>query len=108
MKRSLYDYCQEQGNPALLQQWDVERNGTQTPENLTFGSHQKVWWRCERGHEWQATVNSRAEGAGCPVCANKTILPGENDLASRFPDLVRKWTTALEISPPALPVALSS
>ncbi|MCI8414685.1 MAG: zinc-ribbon domain-containing protein [Ruminiclostridium sp.] len=93
MKRSLYDYCRSQGNSALLQQWDVERNGTQTPESLTFGSHQKVWWRCEKGHQWQAAVKSRVSGTGCPYCANRVLSPGENDLASTHPDLLRQWDT---------------
>ncbi len=26
---------------------------------------------CDAGHEWQARINSRAMGNGCPVCAGK-------------------------------------
>ena len=28
----------------------------------------KVWWRCSRGHEWQATISNRNYGTGCPAC----------------------------------------
>lgn len=84
-------------HPELAAQWHPEKNPGETPYQISAGTRRKVWWRCERGHEWQATVNSRAEGAGCPVCANKLILPGENDLASRFPDLAREWDTALNL-----------
>ncbi|MCI6567534.1 MAG: zinc-ribbon domain-containing protein [Dysosmobacter sp.] len=31
----------------------------------------RVWWQCERGHEWQAVIFSRVQGAGCPVCAGR-------------------------------------
>ena len=44
MKKTLYDYCVEQGNAALLEQWDVEANAPLTPQDLGFGSHQKAWW----------------------------------------------------------------
>lgn len=28
---------------------------------------------------------------GCPVCAGKKIIPGENDLAGTFPDVAAQW-----------------
>lgn len=28
---------------------------------------------------------------GCPVCAGRVIIPGENDMASLFPELAREW-----------------
>lgn len=78
-------------HPELAQQWNAARNGTLTPRDLVAGSHRKVWWKCAKGHEWQASVVSRVHGAGCPVCAGKMIVPGENDLASRFPDIAAQW-----------------
>ena len=35
---------------------------------LTPGSHKKVWWQCSEtpSHYWQASVNSRSQGSGCP------------------------------------------
>lgn len=59
-----------------------------------MGSNRKVWWVCEKGHEWQATVRSRVSGAGCPVCSNRKILPGYNDLATLHPELVKQWEFA--------------
>ena len=78
--------------PDLAKQWHPVRNGSLTPRDVTAGSHRKVWWRCEKGHEWQAAVFSRtANGAGCPVCAGKTVLPGENDLKTLYPDIAGEW-----------------
>ena len=79
-------------DPMLLAQWDRERNGDLTPDGVTHGSHRRVWWRCEKGHSWQAEVKSRTLlGAGCPVCAGKVVVPGENDLATLRPDLAAQW-----------------
>jgi len=58
---------------------------------VTPGSARRVWWRCERGHEWQSEVYSRTRGSGCPACTGRVIVPGENDLESYDPELARQW-----------------
>ena len=78
--------------PELAKQWHPSRNGTLRPEQVVPGTHRKVWWRCEKGHEWQASVASRASGgSGCPVCSGKQVLPGDNDLASIVPGIAAQW-----------------
>ena len=56
--------------PLLCRQWSP-RNGDLTPNQVTPGSHRKVWWCCPEGHEWQSAVFSRTGklSTGCPVCA---------------------------------------
>ncbi len=54
---------------------------------VTSGTSRKMPWRCDRGHEWEATVASRSAGAGCPVCAGRAAWPGYNDLATTHPEL---------------------
>ena len=92
MRESLAAYCARLHRRDLLSQWDGSRNGTLTPDTVSYGSRQKLWWRCEQGHVWQAAVYTRAGGeSGCPYCAGKRPWPGFNDLASRFPDLAKEW-----------------
>lgn len=32
-------------------------------------SNKKVWWRCKRNHEWEASINNRnRKHYGCPIC----------------------------------------
>ena len=58
-------------HPEVAAQWHPGLNGALTPEQVTAGSHRKVWWRCPEGHVWQAVVYARTgkRGSGCPVCA---------------------------------------
>lgn len=78
--------------PKLAQEWHPTKNGALTPQEVTFGTKRKVWWRCEKEHEWYVSVQSRTlDGTGCPVCAGRVILPGENDMASQFPEVAREW-----------------
>jgi hypothetical protein len=68
-------------NPRLALQadgWD--------PTHIHQGSHKKLPWRCELGHSWQAVVSSRKKN-GCPVCGNRVVVPGFNDLMTHFPQL---------------------
>ena len=95
MRTTLYDFCAQHGETALLRQWHPTKNEPLTPHDLTYGSKRKVWWRCESGHEWQAAVYTRTgAGAGCPVCAGKTVLAGINDLAAQYPRLAAQWHPA--------------
>lgn len=79
-------------HPELAAQWHQKRNGKKTPQSVVSGNHAKVWWKCEKGHEWQATILSRTTtGNGCPVCTGKLVIAGQNDLASRFPQIAAQW-----------------
>ena len=71
MRTSLYDYCSERNELALLTQWHPVRNGPLTPRQVSYGSKQKTWWLCPNGHEWQAAGYTPTAGRGCPVCAGK-------------------------------------
>ena len=91
MKLSLSEWCAQSGDDALLRQWDTARNLDATPDSVAFSSHRKLWWRCERGHAWQASVAGRTEGRGCPYCAGKHVESGSGDLATLFPALAKEW-----------------
>ena len=67
-------------HPLLAKEWHPTKNGKLSPEQVTGGCGKKVWWVCEKGHEWQATVNHRGYGRGCPVCSGNQVLVGYTDL----------------------------
>ena len=91
IRRTFRAFCAEQGKTALLAQWDIERNLPLTPDDVTFGSHKRVWWTCPNGHSWQAMVYTRSEGAGCPYCTGRKASPEQNSLAKQFPALAVEW-----------------
>jgi hypothetical protein len=59
------------------------------PSSVTSGSGKKLLWKCSKGHNWEATVANRSgkEKNSCPYCGNKKVLPGFNDLKTKFPQL---------------------
>ena len=78
-------------NPNLAKEWNCEKNANLTPKGVTLGSNKKVWWKCDKGHEWQATIKSRNNGIGCPFCAGQQVLKGYNDLQTINPTLAKEW-----------------
>ena len=65
-------------HPLLVEEWDYEKNTGILPTEISKGSEKKVWWKCSRGHSWNAAIYSRVSGVGCPHCAN--------ELQSSFPE----------------------
>ena len=57
-----------QNNPKLAKEWNYEKNGDLTPDNIISTSNKKVWWKCSKGHEWEASIIKRNCGTGCPQC----------------------------------------
>lgn len=91
IRRTFRAFCTEQGKTALLAQWDIERNLPLTPDDVTFGSHKRVWWTCPNGHSWQAMVYTRSEGTGCPYCTGRKVTPKQGGLAKQIPALAAEW-----------------
>lgn len=78
-------------NPKLAGEWNYERNRKLMPEHVFSNSNKRVWWKCREGHEWQAQINSRNKGSGCPYCSNHKVMIGFNDLETTNPQLASEW-----------------
>jgi len=86
----LLENCLETLNVELSKQWHPTKNGTLTPRDVKTGTHKKVWWLCEKGHEWEAAIFTRTSGVGCPYCANKRV-DVTNCLQTINPFLAKQW-----------------
>lgn len=90
-------------NPVLAGEWNYSRN-SKAPFEFLPNSGKKVWWICAKGHEWEATIDSRSRGNGCRFCAGQAVITGENDLKSRYPRLAEEWD--YELNYPLLPTQI--
>lgn len=55
-------------HPNLVAEWHTTRNAGRSAKEFRPNSGKKAWWICNRGHEWEAVIQSRAKGHGCPFC----------------------------------------
>ena len=79
-------------HPELIKEWHPTKNADLKPSNYTSGSSKKVWWLCQKGHEWQATINNRTyKHSGCPICYRNRICPIEKSFYSVYPELMKEW-----------------
>lgn len=58
-------------NPELKNEWDFERNKLD-PASCVRGTQKKVWWKCDKGHSWEANIVDRVHGRGCPYCSRRS------------------------------------
>ncbi|RDI37536.1 zinc-ribbon domain-containing protein [Falsibacillus pallidus] len=94
-------------HPQLTMEWNYTKNSNLTPKNVTKGSHEKVWWICEKNHSYQAFIYSRVEGRGCPKCYElfgrykPKKAKRENSLVVKKPEIAKQWhpTKNGDISP---------
>ena len=77
--------------PSIAEEWHPTKNAPLTPKEILAGASKKVWWKCKYDHEWEALVSSRTKGIGCPYCTNQKAISGENDLATKHPELIGEW-----------------
>src|SRR3989339_468494 len=77
-------------NPNLAKEWHSTRNGNLTPGKVTLGSPVKAWWKCKKGHEWQAVINRRNRGNKCPYCSH-LYVSSEFSLLTIKPKLAKEW-----------------
>ena len=78
-------------HPSFAEEWS-ERNLPLTPDTVNEKSRKNVCWKCKVcGFEWKSLVQSRVKGTVCPVCADRAVLTGYNDLATTDTYLLQEW-----------------
>lgn len=86
--------------PELAKQWHPTKNGDRKPTEVTRGCRDKVHWLMPYDDpvtgkhfelEWEAAIQDRSKGAGCPYLTGAAVCPGFNDLATRAPEIAAQW-----------------
>lgn len=77
--------------PKVADEWS-EKNYPLQPDEVNAKSRKNVWWHCKKcGNEWKSVINARIKGTVCPVCAEREVLAGYNDLATTDKNLLSDW-----------------
>ena len=106
-ENSLKTWCMQNGafGQQLISEWTGKLyDGTKTNlDEVTRASGKRVKWRCDKGHEWYATIYSRTrQKCGCPYCSGR-MASEENSLKTWCmqngdfgKQLMSEWTGELE------------
>lgn len=78
--------------PELMEEWDYKKNGDVNSYKILPKVAKRVWWKCDKGHEWDATINNRVRNkSGCPYCSGLRTIQGENDIVTTNPEILKEW-----------------
>ena len=78
--------------PLIAKEWHPTKNGNLTPDKVSFGSGEKVWWLCKKGHNYDSFVYSRTseKKIGCPYCSGHKATK-KNNLSETHPEIAKEW-----------------
>ncbi len=76
--------------PEIAKQWHPTLNKSLSPADVRPKSNRRVWWLCEKKHEWPSTVSNRVGGKKCSVCSNRRA-DKTNSLSVLFPEVAKEW-----------------
>lgn len=81
--------------PELLKEWDYDKNNEigLKPETTHPNSKTIAFWICPKKHPYKLSIQSsiHTQKSSCPYCNNKKVLPGFNDLVTKFPKTIKIW-----------------
>ena len=79
-------------HPKVAVELDVTLNDGITANEVSADSRRNLLWRCPKGHSYPASPFARISAkANCPICADRLIVPGINDVATTHPEVVALW-----------------
>lgn len=75
-------------HPEISVQWHPTKNSPLLPTDISYGSSKKIWWICNKWHEWQVAANQRVSySTECPDCAVRIFVSrAENEIAQTLLD----------------------
>ena len=79
-------------HPLISSEWHYERNHPLIPENFSYGSSNRVWWLCPKGHDYKSRISARTRKLpnGCPYCSGMKV-GHDNNLLVLFPNISKEW-----------------
>ena len=79
--------------PHIANEWHQNLNSDLKPNQIAAHTDKKVWWLCKKcGEAYFTSVYSRTSlNTGCPICKNRKIVVGLNDLATTHPKIAQDW-----------------
>ena len=102
---SIFDY-----SGGLAAEFDLEFNYPLKPEEVSWSSNKKVWWRCRNifkgaiqdDHIWRTSPDSRTQKrkidsedyTSCPYCIGQRPSKAYN-LKTEFPQLADEWHSSM-------------
>ena len=77
--------------PEAAEKWDYKKNYPILPQDVFPHTTNKYYWKCEKGHSWKCRPLFMINDNRCLSCHSRHIKYGQNDFASKYPELLKEW-----------------
>ena len=86
-ENDLLTWCNNNGEYGLTLKKEfiglTDNNENISIESVSYGSKLIVQWKCNNGHQWNTSINTRTNSKTmCPYCSGNKMIEGKNDLYS--------------------------
>lgn len=84
--------------PNIIYEWDYEKNNGVKPEEVTYGSTVKYWFKCSKGHSYLAAPKHKSSKnpTGCKRCQDTRVRKSKK-LVTDYPSLAIEYDLDNEI-----------
>lgn len=89
--------------PKVAAMWSAKN--AFTPSEVAASSNKKALFVCpDCGQEFEAPIRNVVRSVmngntGCPACASRKVVPGINDLATKYPKVAAMWSSKNAYAP---------
>ena len=84
-------WCKCNKKDYILKYWDYENN-SKLPSEISYSSAYRAKFKCNLGHSFEKIIFNIFDWDGpCPVCNNKELLTGFNDLQTKYPEIAKEF-----------------
>ena len=96
--------------PKVANMWSSKN--AYAPGKVSANSKKMLFVCPDCGQEFKAPVYSVVKSVsygntGCPVCAGRKVVPGVNDLATKYPKVTAMWSDKNDYAPSEIPARSS-
>jgi len=90
-RKATIENCLKSTHPEIVKSWHPSKNKKITPYDVKKGTKLKIWWICEKGHEWEESPKVRiTQNQDCPYCSGKRVSE-DNCLSTLYPKILKEW-----------------
>lgn len=87
-KKFCYHETVEFNYPELVKEWHPTKNKIK-PSEITCGSGIRVWWKCNKDHEWETRIMDRTKKENCCRICN---------IGNNYSKISMQWLKYLEVN----------
>ena len=103
--KDLATYCKNNNRQDILDSWDYDKN--KDPSEYLPNSTEIVYFKCKLGHIYRQRISDKInKKLNCPICSNRKLLSGYNDLETfcknnpEYKFILDEWNYSKNIKKP--------